>query len=239
MVALIRRHGLDVWVYRGADWYVTDPKAPHVAREQWTVQFAPKVVSELDDLLDKAVKVVGVSDDLAAVARCEAEAQTSGRRLCRALTALLPGRDSPGRQQGHGREVPLAIAVHPARPDRHHRRHAERRADVQGQSRQHRDGQRQRGGEAPGQARRPIEHRRGLRTRGGGDLSCPKRWIPAWLNSRPAEKASRPMDSPAHLYMLPFDRRESFERRLLGFQGGSHVRCIVLGSNAPEAQVKR
>jgi Cof subfamily protein (haloacid dehalogenase superfamily) len=77
-VALIRRHGLDVWVYREADWYVTDPKSPHVAREQWTVQFAPTVVSGLGELLDKAVKIVGVSDDLAAVARCEAEAQHLG-----------------------------------------------------------------------------------------------------------------------------------------------------------------
>ena len=30
---------LDVWLYRGADWYVSDPKAPHVDREAWTVKF--------------------------------------------------------------------------------------------------------------------------------------------------------------------------------------------------------
>ena len=75
VVELIRRHGLDVWVYRGADWYITGPKAPHVDREQRTVRFAPTVVSELGTLLGDAVKIVGVSDDLAAVARCEAEAQ--------------------------------------------------------------------------------------------------------------------------------------------------------------------
>jgi NADH:ubiquinone reductase (H+-translocating) len=75
VVALIQRHGLDVWVYRDADWYITDPKAPHVDREQRTVQFAPTVVAGLGSLLDKAVKIVGVSDDLDAVARCEAEAQ--------------------------------------------------------------------------------------------------------------------------------------------------------------------
>lgn len=74
-VALIRRHGLDVWVYREADWYITNATAPHVDREQRTVQFAPTIVPALDDLLDKAVKIVGVGDDLAAVARCEAEAQ--------------------------------------------------------------------------------------------------------------------------------------------------------------------
>jgi Cof subfamily protein (haloacid dehalogenase superfamily) len=74
-VALIHRHGLDVWVYRDADWYITDPRVPHVDREQRTVQFAPTIVTTLDNLLDHAVKIVGVSDDLAAVARCEAEAQ--------------------------------------------------------------------------------------------------------------------------------------------------------------------
>ena len=74
-IALIRRHGLDVWVYRNADWYITDAKAPHVDHEQRTVEFAPTIVTTLDGLLDHAVKIVGVSDDLSAVARCEAEAQ--------------------------------------------------------------------------------------------------------------------------------------------------------------------
>src|SRR5580693_4656864 len=36
-------HELDVWVYRGADWFIRDPKAPHVAREAWTVKFDPTV----------------------------------------------------------------------------------------------------------------------------------------------------------------------------------------------------
>ena len=30
---------LDVWLYRGEDWYVPDPKGPHVDREAWTVKF--------------------------------------------------------------------------------------------------------------------------------------------------------------------------------------------------------
>ena len=48
MVALIQRHGLDVWVYREADWYITDPSAPHVDREQRTVRFAPTIVAALE-----------------------------------------------------------------------------------------------------------------------------------------------------------------------------------------------
>jgi Cof subfamily protein (haloacid dehalogenase superfamily) len=78
VVELIGRHGLDVWVYREAEWYITDLKAPHVDREQRTVRFSPTVVPGLDDLLDKAVKIVGVSDDLDAIARCEAEAKHLG-----------------------------------------------------------------------------------------------------------------------------------------------------------------
>ena len=54
---------LDVWLYRGADWYVSDPKAPHVDREAWTVKFEPKVMDGLDGLTDGVVKLVGVSDD--------------------------------------------------------------------------------------------------------------------------------------------------------------------------------
>jgi Cof subfamily protein (haloacid dehalogenase superfamily) len=54
---------LDVWLYRGADWYVPDPKAPHVDREAWTVKFKPKVRKSFDGLTDGVVKLVGVSDD--------------------------------------------------------------------------------------------------------------------------------------------------------------------------------
>ena len=59
---LTQRH-LDVWIYRGVDWYVPDPSGPHVAHEAWTVQFEPKVMTSLDDLTDGVAKIVGVSDE--------------------------------------------------------------------------------------------------------------------------------------------------------------------------------
>ena len=59
---------LDVWVYRGTEWYVPDPKGPHVDREAWTVKFEPKVMHGLDGLTDGVVKLVGVSDDHDAIA---------------------------------------------------------------------------------------------------------------------------------------------------------------------------
>lgn len=66
---LNRSFGLDTWVYRGADWYVPDPEGAHVARETFTVRFEPKVMAGLDGLTSGVAKVVGVSDDLDAVAR--------------------------------------------------------------------------------------------------------------------------------------------------------------------------
>jgi Cof subfamily protein (haloacid dehalogenase superfamily) len=74
---VIRDSGLDVWVYVGNDWFVRDVSAPHVAREQWTVKFAPRVVEDLEEALDNAVKIVGVSDDLDRVARCEKDTQAA------------------------------------------------------------------------------------------------------------------------------------------------------------------
>jgi Cof subfamily protein (haloacid dehalogenase superfamily) len=72
---VILQNGMDAWVYSGKDWLVRNPDAPHVAREQWTVKFAPIVVKDFEDVLGSAVKIVGVSDDLDLVARCEKDAQ--------------------------------------------------------------------------------------------------------------------------------------------------------------------
>ena len=59
----MRSFDLAVWLYRGADWYVPDPKGPHVDREAWTVKFEPKVMEGFDGLTDGVAKLVGVSDD--------------------------------------------------------------------------------------------------------------------------------------------------------------------------------
>jgi Cof subfamily protein (haloacid dehalogenase superfamily) len=68
---------MDAWVYRGNDWLITKPDAPHVAREAWTVKFQPKVVTDFADALDSAAKIVGISDDHDRVQRCEADAQAA------------------------------------------------------------------------------------------------------------------------------------------------------------------
>jgi Cof subfamily protein (haloacid dehalogenase superfamily) len=76
-IVLILSHGLDVWVYSGNDWLVRDATAPHVDREAWTVKFPPKVVHDFSGMLNKVVKIVGVSDDHRLVQRCEADARES------------------------------------------------------------------------------------------------------------------------------------------------------------------
>jgi len=75
IAGLLGSYGLDVWVYRGADWYVPDPAGPHVAREAWTVKFQPKVMTSVGDLTDNVAKLVGVSDDHDAVAKAGSAAQ--------------------------------------------------------------------------------------------------------------------------------------------------------------------
>ncbi len=72
---VILRNKMDVWVYSGNDWFIRNRDAPHVAREQWTVKFAPTVVGNFDGLLGNVTKIVGISDDYDLVARCEKDAQ--------------------------------------------------------------------------------------------------------------------------------------------------------------------
>jgi Cof subfamily protein (haloacid dehalogenase superfamily) len=73
-IELLRSHVLDVWLYRGADWFVQDTNGQHVDREAATVQFAPTVRVDYDGLDDQIAKIVGVSDDHDAVARAAAAA---------------------------------------------------------------------------------------------------------------------------------------------------------------------
>jgi hypothetical protein len=68
-VALMESFGLTTWLYRDADWYVRDLAGPHVAHEAATVQFQPTLVETYSGLDEAVAKIVGVSDDLDAMAR--------------------------------------------------------------------------------------------------------------------------------------------------------------------------
>ena len=86
VIDILTKHKLDVWVYSDKDWYVTSRHGPHVDREEWTVKFPPTVVSTYDGLLDRVVKIVGVSDDHEAMAHCVTEVQ---RRFGQLVSAAL------------------------------------------------------------------------------------------------------------------------------------------------------
>ena len=77
---------LDVWVYTDTGWFVRSRHGPHASREEWTVGFPPTVVTAFEGLLDRVVKIVGVSDDHQAMARCATEVT---RRLGRRVSAAL------------------------------------------------------------------------------------------------------------------------------------------------------
>ena len=84
ILTLLESHGLDTWIYRGAEWYVRDPKGPHVDREAATVEFQPTVVETFDDLRDQVAKIVGVSDDHDAMAKATEAAR---EQFCHDVTA--------------------------------------------------------------------------------------------------------------------------------------------------------
>jgi hypothetical protein len=75
-ISLLESFGLSVWLYRGADWYVRERQGPHVEREARTVQFAPTLVDSYQGMAEDIAKIVGVGDDLAAVAAASTAAHS-------------------------------------------------------------------------------------------------------------------------------------------------------------------
>jgi Cof subfamily protein (haloacid dehalogenase superfamily) len=86
VIDMLTKGTLDVWVYGDKEWYVRSRHGPHVDREEWTVKFPPTVVSTYEGLLDRVVKIVGVSDDDEVMARCVTEVQ---RQLGQHVSAAL------------------------------------------------------------------------------------------------------------------------------------------------------
>jgi hypothetical protein len=87
VTSILARGGLDVWLYTDEDWYVTSRHGPHVDRESWTVKISPTVTPTFDNVPGSVVKIVGVSDDRALMARSVDEVRrTSGREVSAALS---------------------------------------------------------------------------------------------------------------------------------------------------------
>src|SRR6516164_7254284 len=75
LIDLIQSCGLDIFLFRSTDWCVRSLDAPRVSREASTIQCQPQVVRNFDSVLNGVVKIVGVSEDHARVAACEAAVQ--------------------------------------------------------------------------------------------------------------------------------------------------------------------
>ena len=69
IIELLRSFTLDVWVYRGADWFVHRPQGPaRRPRGLDRASSSPPSSQSFDGLTDDVAKLVGVSDDHDAVA---------------------------------------------------------------------------------------------------------------------------------------------------------------------------
>ena len=111
VIEIMVAHKLDVWIYRDNDWFVHEQHGPHVDRDAWTVKMTPTVVADFEPYLDGVAKVVGVSDDLSAVARCETDTQQEFTHQveCRAGTS-----SGGGEQVSAARSQPYYLDVtHP------------------------------------------------------------------------------------------------------------------------------
>lgn len=75
VMRLAERSKMDFWIYRNNDWYIRNPEAPHVKREQSNVHFSPSIVNGFGSLLDQVNKVVIVSDDRTRIKAIQAELQ--------------------------------------------------------------------------------------------------------------------------------------------------------------------
>jgi Cof subfamily protein (haloacid dehalogenase superfamily) len=104
-IDLLREHQVDAWLYRGNEWLVTKADAPHVEHEAWTVKFEPKVVSRFDDHLADVTKIVGISDDLERMRRCEAEAQKAFKQRATANRSQPYYLDITGKDANKGAVV--------------------------------------------------------------------------------------------------------------------------------------
>ena len=74
-LALFASRGVEPWLFAGNEWLIKDFGGTRLPKEHRTVRFDPQVVEDFTPFLAQCGKIVGVSDDHAALAACEAELQ--------------------------------------------------------------------------------------------------------------------------------------------------------------------
>ncbi len=74
---ILEAGGVDVWVFAGDDWLLTNPDDANVGRERRTVNFDPTVVADFSGVSGPIGKIVGVSNDYDRLDACEAAARVA------------------------------------------------------------------------------------------------------------------------------------------------------------------
>ena len=76
-IAMLRSASVGVWAFTASHWLTEDPSGAYVDKEIATIRTQPTIVARLEDHLESAVKLVGVSRDFERLASCELEMRRS------------------------------------------------------------------------------------------------------------------------------------------------------------------
>ena len=77
IVKYLETQRLGIWLFTSEEWCTRDLSGAHVSHETITVQKRPTIVENFNAVIDRAIKIVGVSDDFARLAAVERQAQGS------------------------------------------------------------------------------------------------------------------------------------------------------------------
>ena len=80
----IHKSPLDLWVYTGTEWFVSNPSGPHVPHQEELMGHPATPLLSYDMLQVHVLKLVGVSDDYDAVKRAQSDL---GKLCCVAISA--------------------------------------------------------------------------------------------------------------------------------------------------------
>lgn len=120
IIAFLDTKRIGAWLFTGEEWLTRDVGGAHVSHETITVQQRPHVVENFDAVLDRAGKIVGVSDDFARLEAIEGEARshfgaraTAVRSQAYYLDFMAPGVDKglAVKELAETIQVPLAEIV--------------------------------------------------------------------------------------------------------------------------------
>jgi Cof subfamily protein (haloacid dehalogenase superfamily) len=111
VATMILDHGLDLWIFRGAEWFVSRLNGPHVEGHVKALGHGPRYLGPDYTMCRQANKLVGVSDNYAEVKRCEAEVlATCGPRISATRSADYY-LDVTHRDANKGRAVEVLAAM--------------------------------------------------------------------------------------------------------------------------------